>query len=405
MGQFGFFDADRRLAAISAKGDPLEMIARVVPFESFRAEIETAVLTPANEKKSTAGRKPIDVMVMFRMLVLQSLYNLSDEQVEYQVRDRLLFTRFLGLGIEDGIPDGTTLWLFRETLTKAGLIEKLFERFGQHLEAKGYIARGGQMVDATIVPVPKQRNSRDENDDVRAGKTPEAWEKNPAKNRQKDKDARWTKKHGKNFYGYKNHVNVDAKHKLIRQYDVTDASVHDSQKFDGLLNHANTSADVYADSAYRSAETEAKLSLRGLHSRISSAREPQSSAIAGAGEREPPEEQSSGPRRARVRCSTDLPGWPDRTDDRHRAGEGQNRPAEPCLQHPPAGDAAADGCRMRGSVPGASQAGTWPTKHSLLTTNYEPKSPSRRAGERSDEKIVIVRGAQHSIQAQRSFQC
>ena len=267
MGQFGFFDAERRLAAITAKGDPLEMIARVVPFESFRAEIEAAVLTPVNEK-STAGRKPIDVMVMFRMLVLQSLYNLSDEQVEYQVRDRLSFTRFLGLGIEDGIPDGTTLWLFRETLAKAGLIEKLFERFGQHLEAKGYIARGGQMVDATIVPVPKQRNSRDENDEVKAGKTPEAWEKNPAKNRQKDKDARWTKKHGKSFYGYKNHVNADAKHKLIRQYDVTDASVHDSQKLDGLLNQANTSADVYADSAYRSAETEAKLSLRGLRSRI-----------------------------------------------------------------------------------------------------------------------------------------
>src|SRR5258705_13699378 len=94
-------------------------------------------------------------------------------------RDRLSFTRFLRLGIEDGIPDGTTLWLFRETLAKAGLIEKLFERFGQHLEAKGYIARGGQMVDATIVPVPKQRNSRDENDDVKAGKTPGAWKKDP----------------------------------------------------------------------------------------------------------------------------------------------------------------------------------------------------------------------------------
>ena len=268
MGQFGFFDADKRLAAISAKGDPLEMIDRVVPFESLRAEIEAVVLTPAQERKSKAGRKPIDVIVMFRMLVLQSLYNLSDEQVEYQVRDRLSFTRFLRLGIEDRIPDGTTLWLFRETLGKAGLIEKLFERFGQHLEAKGYIARGGQMVDATIVPVPKQRNSRDENDEVKAGKTPEAWEKNPAKNRQKDKDARWTKKHGKSFYGYKNHVNADAKHKLIRQYDVTDASVHDGQKFDRLLNKSNTSRDVYADSAYRSAETEAKLSLRGLRSRI-----------------------------------------------------------------------------------------------------------------------------------------
>ena len=243
MGQFGFFDADKRLAVISAKGDPLEMIDRVVPFESFRAEIEAATLTPASEKKSNAGRKPIDVVVMFRMLVLQSLYNLSDEQIEYQVRDRLSFTRFVRLGIEDSIPDGTTLWLFRETLAKAGLIEKLFERFGQHLEAKGYIARGGQMVDATIVPVPKQRNSRDENEDVKAGKTPRAWKKDPSKNRQKDKDARWTKKHGKSFYGYKNHVNADARHKLIRQYDVTDASVHDSQKFDGLLNKTNTSAD------------------------------------------------------------------------------------------------------------------------------------------------------------------
>jgi Transposase DDE domain/Tetratricopeptide repeat len=125
-----------------------------------------------------------------------------------------------------------------------------------------------RLVDPTIVPVGKQRNSRNENDEVKAGKTPEAWQKNPAKNRQKDKDARWTKKHDKSFYGYKNHVNADARHKLIRQYDVTDASVHDSRKFDGLLNQANTSSDVHADSAYRSAETEAKLSLRGLRSRI-----------------------------------------------------------------------------------------------------------------------------------------
>ena len=142
-------------SAISAKGDPLEMIDRVVPFESFRAEIEAAVLTPVDEKRSNAGRKRIDVIVMFRMLVLQSLYNFSDEQAEYHVHDRMSFTRFLRLGFEDSIPDATTLWLFRETLAKAGLIERLFVRFGHHLEAKGYIARGGQMVDATIVPVPK----------------------------------------------------------------------------------------------------------------------------------------------------------------------------------------------------------------------------------------------------------
>ena len=268
MAQFGFFDADKRLSALSAKGDPLVGISALVPWETLRDDIEAVVLTADEARKSSAGRKPIDALILFRMLVLQSLYNLSDEQVEYQVRDRLSFTRFLGLGIEDGIPDGTTLWLFREKLAKAGLIDKLFERFGQHLEARGYIARGGQMVDATIVPVPRQRNSRDENEQVKAGTTPADWKKRPSKNRQKDKDARWTKKQGRSFFGYKNHVNADARHKLIREYGVTDASVHDSQAFDDLLNKGNTSSDVYADSAYRSAETERKLKARGFRSRI-----------------------------------------------------------------------------------------------------------------------------------------
>ena len=135
MGQFGLFDADKRLAALSAKGDPLEAIDQLVPWESFRADIEAVVLTPDEMRKSSAGRKPLDAIVMFRMLVLQALNNLSDEQVEYQVRDRLSFTRFLRL--EDSIPDATTVWLFREKLAKAGLIEKLFDRFDQHLAAKG----------------------------------------------------------------------------------------------------------------------------------------------------------------------------------------------------------------------------------------------------------------------------
>ena len=268
MAQLGFFDADKRLEALSAKGDPLEAIDRLVPWESFRAEIEAVVLTPDELKKSSAGRKPFDAILMFRMLVLQALNNLSDEQVEYQVRDRLSFSRFLGLGIEDSIPDATTLWLFREKLAKAGLIEKLFERFDQHLAAKGYIARGGQIIDASIVPVPTQRNSRDENDQLRVGRTPAGWKQKLAKLRQKDRDARWTKKHDRSFFGYKNHVNADAKYKLIRRYEVTDASVHDSQKLDGLLNKGNTSAEVFADSAYRSTEIEAQLRASGYKSRI-----------------------------------------------------------------------------------------------------------------------------------------
>jgi transposase, IS5 family len=139
-------------------------VSALVPWETLRDDFETMVLTSDEARKSSAGRKPIDAFVLLRMLVLQSLYNLSDEQIEYQVRDRLSFTRFLGLGIEDSVPGATTLWLFREKLAKAGLFDKLFERFGQHLEAKDYIACGGQMVDATIVAVPRQRNSRDEND-------------------------------------------------------------------------------------------------------------------------------------------------------------------------------------------------------------------------------------------------
>src|SRR3981189_3906259 len=146
MGQFGLFDAEKGLAALSAKGDPLEAIDRLVPWENFRADIEAVVLTPDEMRKSSAGRKPLDAIVMFRMLVLQALNNLSDEQVEYQARDRLSFTRFLRLGLGDSIPDATPVWLFREELRKAGLIEKLFDRFDQHLAAKGYMARRGPMV-------------------------------------------------------------------------------------------------------------------------------------------------------------------------------------------------------------------------------------------------------------------
>jgi len=167
MGQMGFFDVDKRLKDISAKGDPLEILSHTIPWGSFRADLEGALCKAPEERKSKAGRKPWDAVLIFKALVLQTLYNLADEQVEIQIRDRFSFMRFLGLGLEDAVPDGTTLWLYRERLAKAGLIEKLFARFSQALEAKGYIARGGQIIDATIVPVPKQRNSREENEAIK----------------------------------------------------------------------------------------------------------------------------------------------------------------------------------------------------------------------------------------------
>src|SRR6478672_5225481 len=268
MGQKRFVDVQRRPEAISAKGDPLETIKKIVPWEDFRTDIEAVTETKPEERKSNAGRKPYDTILKFKIMVLQSLHNLSDEATECLIRDRISFMRFLDLELEDPVPDATTIWLFREALAQAGLINELFERFGQHLEAEGYIARGGQIIDATIVSAPKQRNTKEENETIKAGKTPEGWEQQPAKNAQKDKDARWTKKNDASFYGYKNHLGVDKAHKLIRRYTETDASVHDSQKLDEVLDKANTSNEVWADSAYRSVEAEAKLKAKGYKSRI-----------------------------------------------------------------------------------------------------------------------------------------
>ena len=268
MGQMGFFDIANRYAGLDAKNDPLVKIDEVVGWADFRPRLDAVWRKPAEERKSPAGRKPWDAVVMFKAIVLCELYNLSDDQVEYQLRDRLSFMRFLGLCLEDKVPDAKTVWLYREHLAQAGMIETLFEDFDGYLEKQGYLAMGGQIIDASIVPVPKQRNSRDDNARIKDGETPEGWEDQPAKRSQKDTDARWTKKHGKSHYGYKNHVNVDRRHKLVRRYRVTDAAVHDSQVVEDILDPDNTASDVWADSAYRSAEIEAKLEDKGLKSRI-----------------------------------------------------------------------------------------------------------------------------------------
>jgi IS5 family transposase len=205
---------------------------------------------------------------MFKAILLCALYNLSDDQVEYQMRDRLSFVRFLGLALEDKVPDAKTVWLYRERLSQAGLIDALFEDFDGYLKGQGYQAMGGQIIDASIIAVPIQRNRRDENEQIKRGETPEAWADEPAKRRQKDTDARWTKKHGKRHYGYKNHVTIDRRHKLIRRYRVTDAAVHDSQVVEELLTPDNTASGVWADSAYRSKAIEATVKAKGLTSRI-----------------------------------------------------------------------------------------------------------------------------------------
>jgi transposase, IS5 family len=247
--------------------------AEVRAWEDFRARLRAALEAAGQRartetRKSQAGRKPMDEIVMFKVLVLQALYHLSDDAAEYQIRDRLSFMRFLGLGLEDSVPDAKTIWLYREALNKDETAKALFEAFDAYLKRQGYLAMSGQIVDATIVPVPKNRNTREENEAIKAGRMPPGWAEKPAMLRQKDLDARWTKKNDQSHYGYKNHINIDRRHKLMRRYAVTDAARHDSQELQALLDRSNTASDVWADSAYRSAQIEATLKASGLRSRI-----------------------------------------------------------------------------------------------------------------------------------------
>jgi len=244
-------------------GNPFEELRTAIDWEQFRP-----ILNKIHDKKrkTNAGARPKDVVMMFKALVIQDLYGLSDDQLEYQIEDRRSFQRFLCLGKEDRSPDAKTFWLFKEQLTKAELMKELFTDFHQQLNRSGFIARKGQIVDASIIPVPIQRNTREENQQIKAGDVPSDWSAN--KKRQKDTEARWTKKHGKSYFGYKNHIQVDNDNKLIRDYDVTDASVHDSQVFEDLLDSTNTSGDVWADSAYRSKETEKRLKEQGYRSKV-----------------------------------------------------------------------------------------------------------------------------------------
>lgn len=262
--QPGFFDLTNRHRKLNER-DPLTALNRLVDWEAFRDTLER---DREKSRKSAAGRKPFDAVLMFKVLVLQHLYNVSDDEIEFQIRDRYTFCRFLGLNPEHRVPDAKTIWLFRERLSRDDRIKELFVEFDLQLGEKGFKARKGQIVDASFVEAPRQRNSREENAQIKRGAIPESLAENPNVLRQKDTDARWTQKNGENHYGYKNHIAIDNAHKLIRNYEATSAEVHDSQVFYELLSDDNSSREVWADSAYRSEENELLLDVDGYRSRV-----------------------------------------------------------------------------------------------------------------------------------------
>lgn len=254
-GTLGLFSEENRLEKLSKQGDPLERLNKVVDWEYFREVLEKGI----PKKFVNAGPKSYDPVLMFKILILQRYYNLSDGQIEYQILDRLTFCRFLRLTLNDRVPDEKTIWLFRENLVTKGLEKALFDLFAALLERHGLIANEGKLIDASFVPAPRQRNKKEENKKIKDGRGDQLWEDEPNKKRQKDIDARWTKKNNETHYGYKNHVKADEKHKFIDRYSTTAASVHDSQVLGELLTEGDKDQELWADSAYTGEEQEKTL--------------------------------------------------------------------------------------------------------------------------------------------------
>lgn len=261
----GFFDQDLRLTKLTALGDPLERLKQGVDFELFRPLLEEKL---TKMPKGPGGRPPYDYVLMFKILILQRYYNLSDFQVEFQINDRMSFMRFLGLTIADDVPDSKTVWHFREQITELGLVDELFNLFLSHLKQLNLVINEGRIIDASFVTVPIQRNNREDNAIIKADEIPASFTENPHKAAQKDTDARWTQKNKVSFFGYKNHIKVDAGSKIITTYVVTPASTHDSQPLDNLLDSDDEAQILYADSAYTGVKQDAVIEKHKMDNQV-----------------------------------------------------------------------------------------------------------------------------------------
>jgi IS5 family transposase len=240
-GQFSFADA---LVTARAGSDRLGKLSSVVKWYRFEK-----VLKPL-DKETAAGRPAYRPLMMFKALLLQRLYGLSDAELEEALYDRLSFRRFCGLGLDETVPDHTTLCRFRNRLMEAGVLEKLFLELDRQLDAAGLILRRGTMLDATIIETEA------------AARPPRAGEGQQEVPR--DPDAAFTRKKGKpgSSYGYKAHVGVDEGSGIIRKVITTPANVNDTVPADALIS--GDEVRVLADSAYHTHAREAALKAAGI---------------------------------------------------------------------------------------------------------------------------------------------
>lgn len=274
--QTGFFTHDIQLRRIDELGDPLKAIGEAVDFTIFRPLLDQLL----GVRGAGPGRPSWDRLLMFKILVLQLVRGLSDEKLEFELIDSASAQRFAGLSPHDPVPDSRTVWLFRDKLAKSRMpgdgdeegvdgVSALFDLFRRELAAKGLLCREGRTVDAMIVEVPRQRNPQEENKQIKEGEVPTAWKTKPRKLAQKDLDARWMVKRGRNHYGYKNSIvggNTDG---FIHGYVVSPANAHDSKIVpECFFEPAGEDSTNHGDSAYCNKTIAGRLEEAGIRNRI-----------------------------------------------------------------------------------------------------------------------------------------
>ena len=257
----GLFDEEKRLKTIDELGDPLQKLEKWVDWEVLNEVLKKREVRNQLRAKGAGGRPAYDSLLILKMLILQKLYNLSDDQVEYQCKDRLTFTRFLGLALGDAIPDAKTIWHYREKWTKTGLLDELFHTFRQHLEQEEVITRSGSIVDASFINRRRQMFSKQEYEQIKRGEVPERIKEKEGRLRQTDLDARVVKRNGVVVgNGYKLHIKVDAESKCVVQMKATPANVSDVDMAAPLMDKHDKV--LYADKGYVGEDQRKKIENR-----------------------------------------------------------------------------------------------------------------------------------------------
>ena len=220
------FALNEEYKRIQQMGDKLSELESMIDWESFRSIIGDLYKNTTEQ----GGRPNIDEILMLKMLVLQSLYGLSDPEMERQANDRISFRKFLGF--PEKIPDHSTLWYFRERLIKTGKEQEVWDQLQKQLDAKSLKIKKGVIQDATFITSDP-------------GHSPSHAPRGEEARTRRSKDGTWAKKGKRSYFGYKLHILADKDHQLIRRIETTSASVHDSN-----VDLSHKGETVYRDKGY-----------------------------------------------------------------------------------------------------------------------------------------------------------